>query len=145
MNEQLEQFWNKSNEAEGMILATAADDRVTMRTVSPVVYQEAILIFTSPESLKYQQLQKNPNCSFAIDNFFVEGKAKFYGSTMLASNEDMREVYAQKYADAFDESEEFGGMTSEFILLKPSRLKAWMFEQGKQPGVFEWDWGEERT
>lgn len=111
-----------------IVLATSSGQSVTMRQVSPVYYNGSILIFTAPDSLKYQQLRANPNCCIAAGTFFAEAKAEFLGATMLDSNEELRNIYCEKFPGAFDEGVALGGRDAEFILLKPDKLKGWAFE-----------------
>lgn len=134
----LQKIWESAKTEEGCILATSAGDRVTMRTVSPVYHQDAILIFTAPQSLKYQQLKENPNCCLALGGGYIEARAEFLGPTMDDKNGELREVYAAKFQGAFDEGIEFGGRASEFILLKPTLVKGWGFENGMPTGPFEY-------
>jgi len=134
---QVEKLWEVIKKEQEILLSTSANDRVTMRTVSPVYYQDAILIFTSPESLKYQQLKANPNCCIAVNSYIIEAKAAFLGHTMLEENTSLRNVYSQKYNDAFDEGIEFGGRAAEFILLKPINVKGWNFENNIPISPFE--------
>ena len=109
-------------------LATASDQRVTMRFVSPVYYEGNILIFTDPNSLKYQQLKMNPYCCIGAGDFFAEAKAEFLGATMLDANERLRAVYCEKFPGAFDEDVALGGRAADFVLLKPTKLTGWAFE-----------------
>ena len=136
---QLENFWESVKKEETSLLATSAGGNVTMRTVSPAYYEDAILIFTSPDSQKYQQLKENPNCCIAIGGCFMEATAQFLGCTMLDENATCRDVYSVKYTGAFDESENeaFGGRDADFILLKPINVKGWGFENGEPTGPFE--------
>ena len=134
---QLEKLWESVKKAEAALLATSADGSVTMRTVSPVYYRDAILIFTCSKSQKYQQMKANPNCCVEIGGYFVEAKPEFLGLTMLDENAALREVYAEKFTDAFDEDAVYGGRKAEFVLLKPVRVKSWMIENGAPTGPFE--------
>lgn len=126
--DRLEQFYGVIKKEMAVILATAAEKKVTMRTVSPVYYNGDILMFTSPDSNKYKQLKLNPNCCIAVCNFFAEATAKFMGATMLDENAALREAYSAKFPGAFDEGIEFGGRAADFILLHPTRLSGWAFE-----------------
>ena len=117
------QFYEIIKNEMSVTLATALDQSVTMRFVSPVYYKKSILFFTEPESLKYRQLKANPNCCIGAGNFFAEASAEFLGSTMSDHNEELRKVYCEKFPGAFDEGVALGGRTAEFILLKPTRLK----------------------
>ncbi len=121
-------FYELINKEMAVTLATADGQSVTMRTVSPVIYQGKILIFTSPASVKYSQLRSNPNCCIAAGLFFAQATAEFAGATMAESNKALREAYNAKFPGAFDEGIAFGGRDAEFILLKPFRLKGWAFE-----------------
>ena len=134
----LTNFWKSVKTEETAILATSAGGSVTMRIVSPVYYEDAVLIFTSPDSLKYQQLKDNPNCCVAVGGYFMEAKAQFLGLTMLDENAAYRDVYSEKFNDAFADDIAFGGREAEFILLKPNRLKGWGFENGTPTGPFEY-------
>lgn len=135
---QLEKFWDSVKKEEAALLATSSREKVTMRTVSPVYYEDAILIFTSPASQKYGQLKENPNCCIAVGGCFMEAKAEFLGHTMSDDNVSLRDVYTAKFTDAFDEDVAFGGREAEFILLKPVQIKGWGFESGVPTGPFEY-------
>lgn len=134
---QLEKLWECVKKEETALLATSADGSVTMRTVSPVYYQDAILIFTCSKSQKYRQMKANPYCCVAVGGYFVEAKPEFLGQTMQEENAHLREIYTEKFADAFDESAVYGGRKAEFILLKPVRAKSWCIENGVPTGPFE--------
>lgn len=125
--EKLEQFYDTIRKDMTVTLATAGENSVTMRVVSPVLYEQSILIFTSPESTKYRQLKSNAACCLAAGTFFAEAGATFLGSTMLPENQKLREVYCEKFPGAFDAGIEFGGRDCEFILLKPKRLSGWAY------------------
>jgi Pyridoxamine 5''-phosphate oxidase. len=130
--DKLEQFWEAIKKDMTITLATAAEGRVTMRVVSPVYYEGAILIFTSPNSKKYKQLRANPNCCIAARGFFAEATAEFRGATMLTENKALRDSYREKFPGAFAEGDEFGGMNDEFVLMHPARLSGWAFENDIQ-------------
>lgn len=128
MMNRIDQFFKTINSDMTVILATSLEGRVTMRLVSPVNYHGAILIFTSPSSKKYLQLKGNPKCSIAAAGFFAEATAEFLGPTMLEENQALREAYAAKFCGAFGENVAFGGRDAEFILLHPTRLSGWAYE-----------------
>lgn len=90
--DRIEQFNETIKNEMKIILATASENSVTMRTVSPVFYHGAILIFTSADSKKYRQLQRNPHCSIASGPFFAEATANFCGSTMRPENSVLRKI-----------------------------------------------------
>ncbi len=123
-----EQFYETVKAQQTAILSTAADNSVTMRVVSPVLYKNSILMFTGEGTQKYQQLKANPHCCVSVGSFFAEAEVEFCGATMLPENEDMRKIYDEKFPGAFDEWVEFGGRNAEFLLLTPTRLTGWAFE-----------------
>lgn len=137
MGLELQRFWDGVKWKNDVMLATEAGGRVTMRTVSPVYYEDKVLIFTGAESLKYKQLRENPNCCFSIDGFYAEAVAEFCGPTMDDGNEPLRKAYAEKFPDAFDADVAFGGREAEFVLLKPTRIRGWVFENNMPVAPFE--------
>lgn len=122
------QFFDLISKEMAVTLATASAERVTMRVVSPVHYINAILIFTAHDSTKYQQLKVNPHCCISVGAFFAECTAEFLGATMSPENKELRDAYSAKFLGAFDEGIAFGGRDAEFILLTPTRLTGWAFE-----------------
>lgn len=137
--DQLEKFWESVKNEEAAFLATSAQDRVTMRTIGPVYYEDAILMFTDPASEKYRQLKENPNCCVAVGGGFMEARAEFHGHTMLDKNAPLRAAYEEKFNGAFDEGVEFGGRDAAFVVFRPVRVKGWSFENGVPTGPFEYE------
>lgn len=126
--DRVSRFYEEIKKEMGVTLATAAQERVTMRTVSPVYYKGDILIFTAPDSLKYRQLKENPNCCIAAGNFFAEARAEFLGATMAEANEERRNAYCEKFPGAFDEGVAMGGRDAEFIQFRLKKLTGWAYE-----------------
>ena len=126
--DKIEQFYDVIRKEMAVTLATSAEGFVTMRLVSPVLHQGGILIFTSPNSKKYRQLQANPRCGIAAGPFFAEAFAKFCGAAMLSGNAELRDAYCQKFPHAFEEGVEFGGRNADFLLLSPTRISGWAYE-----------------
>lgn len=130
----LEELYDLIKKSETAILATGTSNSVTMRTISPVYYENKILFFTNKNSLKYSQLQENPNCCISIGNYFVEAKANFLGSTMLDENKTLREVYDEKFPGAFSEDIDFGGRDSDFVMFDLIKVSGWIQnENGLMP------------
>lgn len=134
---QPERFWENVKQEERGLLATSAGGHVTMRTISPVYYDNAVLMFIGPGSTTLRQLRENPNCCLAAGGCFLEAKAEFLGAAMLEENAPLREAYVKKFPDAFDENAVFGGRSAEFVLLRPVLLKGWNFENGIPTGPFQ--------
>lgn len=128
--ESVTEFFEQVKGEETALLATSSGGSVTVRTVSPVVCGDAILIFTSPQSRKYRQLQENPNCCLVIGGSFLEARAEFAGHAMADGNEALRSCYDEKFHGAFDADIEFGGRDSDFILFRPVALSGWDYKSG---------------
>lgn len=126
--DKVEQFFEAIRQAPTVTLSTASQGRVTMRLVSPVYHEGAVLIFTADTTKKYRQLQENPHCCIEAGPFFAECTAAFCGATMLDENRPLREAYSAKFPGAFDEGIAFGGRNAAFILLTPNRLSGWAYE-----------------
>lgn len=122
------QFYEAIKNDMEMTLATASKTSVTMRVVSPVYYDGNILIFTSPDSVKYRQLSENPDCCIGAGGCFAQAKAVFLGKTMADENMEYRNAYCGKFPGAFDEGVPLGGREAEFILFKPVKLTGWSYE-----------------
>ena len=129
-----ESFFDTVNNQMTVVLATSAGGNVSMRSVSPVCYNGAVLIFTAAGSKKYSQLKANPQCCIQAGGFFAEATAEFCGATLLEKNEALRAAYCAKFPGAFDEGIEFGGRQAEFILLTPKRLSGWAYPDGTLVG-----------
>ncbi|MDD4075549.1 MAG: pyridoxamine 5'-phosphate oxidase family protein [Eubacteriales bacterium] len=125
--EHVERFYQAVKNEMAATLATSADGVVTMRLISPVEYDGAVLLFTDASSNKYAQLKQNPRCCLSVGGFFLQAEAEFFGPTMLDKNAAMREVYDAKFPGAFAEGIAFGGRNAEFILLRPIKLSGWAF------------------
>lgn len=123
-----EQFFAAVKTEMVATLATASGDSVTMRIISPVLYDGAILMFTGADSTKYKQLRENPHCCVSVGSFFAQATVEFRGATMLDTNAALRDAYCEKFPGAFDEGLEFGGRGAEFLMLRPTRLTGWAFE-----------------
>ena len=137
MNTGLETFWEAISSEQEMALATSAGGRVTMRTVSPVLYENSILIFTASDSVKYYQLKENPNCCVKVGAFYAEAAAEFPGPTMLDKNAALRAAYEIKFNRAFDPDIEYGGYRADFILLRPRLVKGWIVGENDEGTPFE--------
>ncbi len=111
-----------------IMLATCANNEVTMRVVSPVEYDGGILIFTSSHSKKYLQLKQNTNCCLACKTFFAQAKAEFLGPTMLDKNIAYRQAYEEKFPGAFSENVDFGGRDCDFIIFHLTKLSGWHYD-----------------
>jgi len=135
--EKLKLFYELMKKEETFTLATSSDNFVSMRVVSPVIYDGDILFYTNKKSLKYKQLEKNKNCCVKIAYFTAGATARFLGSTMLPENSEYREIYENKFPNAFDVNFPFNGTNDDFVILRIHNLKGWVYEENTEiPTVY---------
>jgi nitroimidazol reductase NimA-like FMN-containing flavoprotein (pyridoxamine 5'-phosphate oxidase superfamily) len=82
---------------KSIILATAADNRVTTRSMSHVNDGMTIYFQTGSNYLKSQQIRANPNVAISVDGYDFEGKATFLGHPMDAENGFFLKLYEEKH------------------------------------------------
>ena len=131
----VEQFFNAIQHAGYVTLATSENDEVTMRIISPALYEKHILFFTHSDSIKYRQLQANPRCCISTRYFVAYGEAQFRGATMARENILLRDEYCEKFRRAFDSNSSFNGCDAEFILIKINKIKGWSYENEQDAGI----------
>ena len=112
-----------------MILATSLGDRVTARSVSCIIFDKKIYFQTDRESLKYDQLSKNPNVALCVGNVQIEGTAELKGHPLGKENNWFRDMFKQNYSGSY---ETYSPMTREIIVeVKPKIFTLWKYEDGK--------------
>ena len=128
--------FKKTVEKEYVInLATSAENKVTLRSVGPIIIDQTIYFYTGNNDEKYRQMKANNNVAFSIGingKYYGQGKAKFLGSIFDDKNHHLREIYKKKYEGAFEISAPGEDMNSnEFIGIHIMLLKEWIFDAEK--------------
>ena len=72
---------------KSIILATCADNHVTIRTMSHVNEGLTVYFQTGKDYLKCRQIGINPNVAISVGGYDMEGKAKLSGHPLDAENE----------------------------------------------------------
>ena len=125
----IEQFHEVVQKEEMLYLATSANDKVTMRIVSPLLVDDKIIFYTGSHSNKYKQMEVNSNVAGQIGNYQFEGVVTFLGYFDLPENERIKNLYKEKYVGAFEhfmpgEIKE----NIEFVEISLAHVKAFIFE-----------------
>ena len=88
----------KALESEkSIILATCADNRVTMRTMSHVNEGLTVYFQTGKDYLKCRQIGINPNVAIAVGGYDMEGKAALLGHPSDTENEFFIKLFEAKH------------------------------------------------
>jgi len=80
-----------------IILATAANNRVTTRTMSHINDGMVIYFQTGKNYLKCQQIHSNPNVAISVDGYDIEGKATILGHPLDEENTLFARLYKEKH------------------------------------------------
>lgn len=112
------------------VLATSAEDRVTARPVSVVVYDGKIAFQTSTKLLKYQQMQKNQRVALCVDNIQIEGTAVL--GLRPAENMRFSEIYKEKHLGSYNNYSHMA--SSRVIEIQPEKITMWVYKD-KEPYI----------
>ena len=118
-----------------IILATAADNRVTTRSMSHVNDGMTIYFQTGSSYLKTQQIKANPNVAISVDGYDIEGKATLLGHPLDAENS----LFAKLYKDKHPQYTDIWSTYPEEIVVKVDieTVKKWRYDNGK-PFIAVW-------
>lgn len=137
MNDRKMQFdglWNKIGSHGIMVLSTCADNRVTSRAMSVVVFDGRFYCQTDERYLKCSQIKINPNVSLCMNNFSVEGECCLSGRSY--ENEFFVEVMKLNFPDAVSR---WSHLPNECVLeITPRLVSSWIYEDNR-PYIERWD------
>ncbi len=71
--EERRKFFAELGESKDMVLSTSADDKVTSRMMSVLIFDGCFYFQTDINFRKCSQILKNPNVALCTDNISVEG------------------------------------------------------------------------
>lgn len=134
----LNDFKQAVTETEIIYLATSANDKATIRPVSPLFLDDSkVCFYTASDSRKYAQMKENPNVAFcvgAMGSYQVEGTVEFLGSVFSEENAEINKAYRARYIGAFEEAAPGETMElNEFIVINISQIKGWIFNDENPP------------
>ena len=122
-----EKFIEDLRDEQVIYLAASNNDKVIVRTVSPLIYENKLYFYTGANTQKYEYMSENNNIAFAFDYYQVEGKVEFLGNPMENQNIDLKNAYIKKYNNAFKEpKEEIDKMI--FCKINFKNIKKWVFD-----------------
>ena len=118
-----------------IVLATAADNRVTIRSMSHVNDGTTIYFQTGSNYLKTQQIRINPNVAISVGGYDIEGKATLLGHPLDTDNCLFAKLYKAKHPQSTDIWSTF----PEEIVVKVEIeiVKKWRYVDGK-PFIAVW-------
>lgn len=112
------------------VLATSAEDRVTSRPVSVVVYDGKIAFQTSTKLLKYQQIQKNQQVALCVDNIQIEGRAVI--GVRPPEDVHFSKLYKEKHLGSYNNYSHMD--SSRVIEIYPEKITMWIYKD-KEPYI----------
>jgi len=98
-----EMIWEELQNGKNMVLATSADDKVSVRTVSGVSYNENIYIVTDSQSKKCAQIMLNDNVALCTDTIKIAGIAHLLGHPLDEKNKLAADVLRTGFGDWFNQ------------------------------------------
>ena len=127
--QKLKEFFSSLGEYQIMSLATSAEYRVTVRSMSFIIADRKFYCQTDKHFLKYKQILENPQVAISINNIQIEGICKEFGHPLLESNIFFSESYKRYYKDSF---KKYTHLKDEVLLeIQPTLISVWNYEDDK--------------
>lgn len=127
-------LWNDIGESRVMVLSTCADNRVTSRSMSMVIYCGKFYCKTNKDYLKCRQIADNPCVSICCENYSIEGKCRVIGKPYDIP--DFINAMEKSYPDAV---KRWSCLPEECVLeVTPTLVKSWIYDNNV-PYVETWD------
>ena len=89
------------NENRHIVVATAASDRVSARTVSFANDGLTIYFISWDHNLKINQIKQNDNIALCLNNIQIEGKATFIQRPTEDKDLMLENIYRKKFSEQF--------------------------------------------
>ena len=125
---------------KSLILATAANNRVTTRTMSHVNHGLTVYFQTGSGYLKSQQIRINPNVALSVGGYDIEGIATLLGHPTDVENSLFAKLYKEKHPKYTD----IWSTCPDEIVVKVeiTLARQWRYIDGK-PFIAVWQFGDE--
>ena len=131
---EFERLWNTIGKKAVMVLSTCANNRVTSRSMSVVVYGEKFYCQTNRDYLKCRQIAENPNAALCFGNYSIEGRCRIIGKPY-----DFPEFIAAMEKSYPDAVKRWSDLPEECVLeITPILIKSWIYENNL-PYIEIWD------
>jgi len=117
-----------------LTLATCAGNRVTIRPMSHI--NDGLLVYfqTGTDSLKMQQIRKNPHVALCVGTYEIEGMASELGHPFMEENSFFVRMYKEKHPELYERYTAF----SDEIVVKVviHNVRQWRYVDG-EPALAE--------
>ena len=118
-----------------VILATAAHDRVTTRSMSHVNDGMVIYFQTGKNYLKSKQIEANPNVAISVEGYDFEGEATMLGHPLDEENSLFAGLFKEKHPAYF---ERWSSFDEEIVVrVDVKSVRKWRYVDGK-PFIAVW-------
>ena len=112
-----------------LILATCADNRVTIRPMSHINAGLDVYFQTSDDSLKMQQIRINPKVALCVGSYQIEGTAEEQGPPLASENAFLAAAYEKKHPCSF---QKYSAYPDEIVVcVTIQRVTQWRYIGGK--------------
>ena len=111
---------------ETVVLSTSADNRVTARLLCHINYGVEVLVSTNRNSLKVDQMRRNPNVALTVGNLTIEAVAELYG------HPESHPTFLADYAAKFPDLGKLYQSTPDdlLVMIRPSRISLYRYIDG---------------
>ena len=131
---EFDKLWNNIGKNAVMVLSTCAENIVTSRSMSVVVYGEKFYCQTNRDYLKCRQITKNPNVALCFGNYSIEGRCSIIGKPC-----DIPEFISAMEKSYPDAVKRWSDLLEECVLeITPTLIKSWIYENSV-PYIETWD------
>ncbi len=109
-----------------MVLATAANDKVTARSMSCINEGLSIFFQTDKNFLKYEQIQANHNVALSVNNIQIEGVATVRGHILEKRNQHILDLYKARHYGSYKAYSHL--KDNVLIEVVPTLITLWKYE-----------------
>jgi len=114
---------------ESIILATCAENRVTIRPMSHINDGLTVYFQTGEHYLKSQQIRSNPNVAISLGTYEIEGKAEIIGHPMDEANQFFIVKYKEKHPNY---AGLWSAISSQIVVkVEIKQARQWRYIDGK--------------
>jgi len=113
------------NEEQISILATCADNKVTIQPMSHINEDLNVYFQAGKNSLKVGQISENPNVAICVGTYEIEGTASEAGHPMAEGNVFFARAYKEKHPGSY---EQYSKLEEETVIkVTVKRVRQWRY------------------
>ena len=132
-----ERLWKDMGSGAVMVLSTCADNKVTSRSMSVVVYGGKFYCQTNRDYLKCRQIDRNPNAALCFGKYSIEGRCSILGRPYDVPG--FIPAMEKSYPDAV---KRWSMLPEECVLeITPTVIRSWIYENDV-PYTETWDFSD---